>query len=100
MEIPKKFRIAGHEYVVKSNNIVSVDGDSVFGANDVVRCEVLLAKTVATSEGEVAVSECQTENTFWHEVFHTFNYYWNTERDEALAQTFANFMCEFLHSKE
>jgi hypothetical protein len=25
---------------------------------------------------------------------------WNTETDEALAQSFANFMCEFEDSKE
>lgn len=42
----------------------------------------------------------QIKNTFWHELFHAFNFYWNNETDEALAQTFANFMREFELTKE
>lgn len=45
------------------------------------------------------MEEGQIENTFWHELFHVFNFYFNTEQDEALAQTFANFMCEYLATK-
>ena len=45
------------------------------------------------------LEEGQIENTFWHELFHVFNFYFNTEQDEALAQTFANFMCEYLATK-
>ena len=41
---------------------------------------------------------CRIANHLYNihlELFHAFNYYWNNEADEALAQTFANFMREF-----
>ena len=42
----------------------------------------------------------QIKNTFWHELFHAFNYYWDNDEDEALAQVFANFMREFEITKK
>ena len=38
-------------------------------------------------------------NTFYHELFHVFNYYYNNETSETLAQVFANFMAEYNQSK-
>ncbi len=46
-------------------------------------------------ENVVSLTSEQIKNSFWHEVFHSFNFYWNNEADEGLAQTFANFMREF-----
>lgn len=38
-------------------------------------------------------------DNFIYTATHVFNFYFNTEQDEALAQTFANFMCEYLATK-
>lgn len=52
-------------------------------------------------DGEVIhLTEEQIKNSFWHEMFHAFNYYYNNNQDESLAQTFANFMREYELTKE
>ena len=38
----------------------------------------------------------QIVNSFFHEMFHSFNFMMNNEQEEVIAQSFANFMCEFL----
>ena len=47
-----------------------------------------------------ALKDCDKLNTFWHEAFHSFQYYWNNKCDEDFAQILANFMCEFLESSK
>lgn len=48
----------------------------------------------------ISMETTQIKNSFWHEVFHAFNFYYNNRQDESLAQTFANFMCEFELTRE
>ena len=78
--IPHSFKIANHsdtELVIK------------------------VARKIKSDKGEeVSLTSEQIKNSFWHEVFHAFNFYWNNETDEALAQTFANFMREFELTKQ
>lgn len=69
--IPSKFRIANHYYNVELCQFID-NGDS-FG---------------------IHLTEEQIKNSFWHEVFHAFQYYYCNKQDESLAQTFANFMRE------
>ena len=38
----------------------------------------------------------QIKNSFWH----AFNFYYSNRQDESLAQTFANFMCEYELTRE
>ena len=101
MEIPKRFKIAGHDYKIIIENIVyDYDKESVFGYHDNVKLEIRIAKRVLIGSETIVLTPTQIENTFFHELFHAFNYYWNNEQDESLAQVFSNFMCEFERTKE
>lgn len=51
-------------------------------------------------DGVVTVSDEQMRNTFYHELFHAFQFYFNNEFNEAQAQVYANFMCEFIETTE
>lgn len=94
--IPDKFKIANTWYTVE---VVDKIDRGDYGYHDDVRRKIVIAKQVPTEQGDIDLEEGQIENTFWHELFHVFNFYFNTEQDEALAQTFANFMCEYLATK-
>ena len=93
--IPRIFRIANHSYSVEFKDFVEVEGEEVYGYHSNVELKIVLALKVHVEEGAIWLTSEQIKNTFWHEVFHSFNYYWNNEEDEDLAQVFANFMREF-----
>ena len=44
----------------------------------------------------ITITKDQIVNSFFHEMFHSFNFMMNNEQEEVIAQSFANFMCEFL----
>lgn len=100
MEIIKRFKVAGHEYIVEHPKAVYSNEDTIFGDHNSIRCRIRVAQTLMDNGEEVTLTDAQIRNTFWHEVFHAFNYYWNNEQNEDLAQTFANFMCEFIETKQ
>lgn len=57
-----------------------------------VELVIKIARKVKLEKGDViSLTDEQIKNSFWH----AFNFYWNNGTDEALAQTFANFMREF-----
>ena len=98
MEIPSKFTIANQEYTVK---FVDSLEDSNYGEFDSIRAEIRLALNAKSPYdfNYYQLTEEQIKNTFWHELFHCFNWHMNTECDETIAQSFANFMREFETSK-
>lgn len=101
MEIPKRFKIANQWYDVEVKDEVYMDGEGVFGTHSATRAKIEIARQIKYSNGDiVAFKDEQILNTFWHELFHAFTYYWNNDIDEALAQTFANFMREYESTKE
>lgn len=101
IDIPDRFQIAGHPYqIVKKQFVRDDDDDAVFGLHDMISNRIYLAQEFPLGESSYKFSEHQKQNTFWHELFHAFNYYMNNEQDETLAQSFANFMCEFLKTAE
>lgn len=62
---------------------------------------IKLAKTIdASYEGKVSMNDEQLRNTFYHELFHVFQFYFDNRIDEAQAQVYANFMCEFIETTE
>lgn len=99
MKLPKAFTIANQRYTVK---LVDCLDDRNFGEFDSIRAEIRIAKNVRSPYDDelCALSEEQILNSFWHEVFHCFNWHWDTDADECLAQSFANFMREYISSKE
>ena len=90
--IPKKFKIANQWYTVEMVDHLN-DGD--FGDFDSVRTKIRLAKRIYSVDEYIELSEEQICNSFYHELFHAFNFHMNCECDETLAQSFANFMREF-----
>lgn len=100
-DIPDRFQVAGHPYqIVKKQFVKDDDDDAVFGLHDMISNKIFLAQEFPLGESSYKFKEHQKLNTFWHELFHAFNYYMNNDQDETLAQSFANFMCEFLKTAE
>lgn len=95
--IPKTFKLAGLAFNVEFVDNLK-NGDN-YGEYVDVTHTIKLANKVKIDDIWIDVPIEIKWNSFWHELFHIFNYYWNTEFDESLAQTFANFMTEYLQSK-
>ena len=69
--------------------------DGSYGWHSDVKRKIVVATTMEEDGEDVKLTEGQIENTFWHELFHCFQFYYCNEQDESLAQSFANFMCEY-----
>lgn len=94
--IPKTFKIAGMDFVVKHPETVS-NGDD-YGQYDDVDNTIDLARKIGDP---LRTIKPKTKlNTFFHELIHTFQYYYNCKYDEAQAQVFANFLVEFFDTAE
>lgn len=97
--IPSKVRIANHWYKVILCDFI--DNGDTFGSHCNLKLEIKVAECMKNDDGEtIYLTEEQIKNSFWHEMFHAFNYYYNNKQDESLAQTFANFMREFELTQE
>ena len=99
--IPRTFTIARHQYDVEICEFVrDDDGSYLYGYHSDVELTIRVALRMKCGENIVSLTREQIKNSFWHEVFHAFNVYYNNRQDESLAQTFANFMCEFELTRE
>lgn len=100
--IPDRYIIGGQDYTVQVKETVQdSDGDGVFGLHDPITNTISIAKKFhLTKDFDHTLTRDQVMNSFFHELFHSFNYMMNTEQDETIAQSFANFMCEFLKTAE
>jgi len=96
--IPKSFCIGGgKKFIVK---FVDNINRSNYGDFSDAKSEIRIAKSISTDGEEISINEEDQLRTFLHELFHCFNWMYNCECDEALAQTFSNFMYEYLQTKE
>lgn len=91
--IPKQFTIAG--ITIKVKIVDCIDNGSCYGIFNDVACEIKIANRVKVDGVWYDVQENSKINSFYHELFHAFSYYWNTETPEDLAQVFANFALEY-----
>lgn len=96
--IPTGYTIGGQDYKVEQLDTVRDDDDDpVFGLHIPSRAKILVAKNFPVTDNlKHPFTKDQMVNTFFHEMFHSFNFMMNNEQDESIAQSFANFMCEFL----
>ena len=94
--LPEKFYCAG--FTITVNVVDRIESNSYGNFCDATNI-INIAKTVKTEEGTIEVTKRQMLNTFWHEVIHVWQFYFNNQYDEAQAQVFANFMCEYESSK-
>lgn len=91
--IPKQFTIAG--ITIKVKIVDCINNGSCYGIFNDVACEIKVANRVKVDGVWYDVPENSKINSFFHELFHAFSYYWNTETPEDLAQVFANFALEY-----
>lgn len=93
--IPKEFTIACNKITIE----VLEEGED-FGEFIPLRNLIKVSLSSRDENSKLVVfTKAQVQNTFYHELIHCFNYFYNTEMDEALAQTFANLICEYLQTK-
>ena len=98
MIIPDKFKIAGFNITV---NKVDKTDDNDFGFWDDVTNTITVSQNISCKNGELtALSDRQILNTFYHELFHTFQFFSGKEYNEQDCNIFANFMLEFLETKQ
>lgn len=93
MNIPEQFKIANQIITVK---IVDKLPDNSYGHFCDVTNVIEIARSIKLEDDYILLTQEQLSNTFWHEVFHAFQFYFNTDTDEAQAQCYANFMRELL----
>ncbi len=98
INIPSRFKIANQEVtVVIEESLPNNDYGHFSDATNTIK----LAKTLRSEyNGTVSLSDEQIRNTFYHELFHVFQFYFSNEFNEAQAQVYANFMCEFISSAD
>ena len=98
MNIPEKFKIAGFDIKVE---LVDKTDDNNFGNWNDVTNTITVAKNISLKNGELTnLTERQIQNTFYHELFHAFQFYCGKEYSEIECNIFANFMVEFLETKK
>ena len=93
--IPKTFNVANHTYSIEFQDFVEMDGEEVYGYHSNAELKIIIALKLHIEDKIISLTPEQIKNTFWHELFHSFNYFWNNGDDESLAQVFSNFMREF-----
>lgn len=95
MQIPKGFTLHGYPITVE---VVNQLDDNNYGEFVDAKELIRIAKTVKVDKETVHLSQAQIENTFWHEVFHAFQWHSKGEFDETEATTYAGLMTELIKS--
>lgn len=96
IEIPDTVRVAGNEIKIILEDKVP---DNNYGYWSDVTNTIHLARTIEEKyAGVVTLTPNQIRNTYYHELMHVFQFYYNNRTDEGQAQVYANFICEYLDS--
>lgn len=99
--IPKKFTICGSNYKVNFVESSERDLNGALGDFSNLTHEIRIALEANVDDSSTMnVPEDELLKTYLHELGHCFNYYYNSENSEEFANAFANFMYEYLHTKE
>lgn len=96
--IPESFECAGQLIQVKIVDQLPGNNYGLFYDTPGV---IKIAKFLNVEDyGKVELTERQMMNTFWHEYFHCCQFFAGEEYSETQAQTYANFMCELIKTKQ
>lgn len=95
--IPETFTIGCYTFKVQLYKELYDGDDPLYGQFDYD--EQVIRIRIFKDNGKLLSKECIL-NTYYHELFHAFNYLWNTGDDESLASTFAMLMCEYETTKK
>ena len=92
MKIPKQFKFAGITFTVEIVDDIHNEDDSYdYGQFDSNTNIIKIARTIYGDE----VSEQTMLNTYFHELAHAINYYYNNGSDESFAQSVGNLLMEY-----
>ena len=98
MNIPESFRCAGLNIKVE---ILDKLPSNNFGEYcDATNTISIGRKVDVEGKGEITLSDEHIINTFFHELIHVWQFYYDNHYSEAQAQSFANFMGEFFRTKK
>lgn len=98
MKIPEKFTINSQEVKIE---IVDTLPDQKFGEYNCITDTIKVAKYVKDDDGTIRpLTEEQIENTFWHELLHTFQWRSTGEFSESESSTYAGYLIEFFKSSK
>lgn len=96
--IPNKFKVAGFEISVTLEDKLE---ENNYGYWNDVSNTIVLAKQISLKNGELTpLTDRQIKNTFYHELFHAFQFYSGKKYCEIECNIFANFMLEFEETKQ
>ena len=96
MQLPSEFKCAGNTIKVQ---LVEKTHNNNYGNWCDATNTITIAKTVELEDKTVVrLTEDQITNTFWHELIHCFQFYFDNSYSEAQSQVYANFMCEYFKS--
>ena len=97
--IPSQFKVAGGKVIsiIIQEFIKDKDGYKFGEFNDASNI-IRIAEKIRIDDEEYRQTEEDMERTFWHEVFHCFQFYAGMDSDEMIAQVFSNFMYEYSHT--
>ena len=100
MTIPNYFTIGGSVYSVQKVHSSEKDLDGALGDFCNLVHRIRLAENAEVDGEEIEVPRDELVKTYLHELGHCFNYYYNCECSEEFANAFANFMYEYITTKE
>lgn len=96
MQLPSEFKCAGNTIKVE---LVEKTYNNSYGNWCDATNTITIAKTIELEDKTVVkLTEDQITNTFWHELIHCFQFYFDNSYNEAQSQVYANFLCEYFKS--
>ena len=93
--IPSEFELAGIKFKVIEKESIIDDDTELYGEFDTNQNTIILAKTIY---GEEITSQTKI-NTFYHELAHVLQYYYNNGLDESFAQSVGNLLMQYNQTK-
>ena len=94
--IPSEFELAGIKFKVIEKESITDDDTELYGEFDTNQNTIILAKTIY---GEEITFQTKI-NTFYHELAHVLQYYYNNELDESFAQSVGNLLMQYNQTKK
>lgn len=94
--IPSEFELAGIKFKVIEKESIKDDDTELYGEFDNNQNTIILAKTIYGEE----VTPQTKINTFYHELAHILQYYYNNELDESFAQSVGNLLMQYNQTKK
>lgn len=93
MKLPQKFTINSQEITIE---IVDTLPNNNFGQYGCITDNIKIATSVKDDEGNIVkLKDEQIFNTFWHELFHAFQFHSKGKYSEVESNVYAGFLVEF-----